>query len=102
MTLTPLLDAGVTVAGLDTPTACSLLTEGKEIEAPDPSRVVVFQTPCFIHADGVEQLALARNQRRRPLIQKSAHVCETVRQQGGFKRLVLSNTWMLGSLRHSR
>ena len=35
------------VAGLDTPTAGSLLTEGREIEAPDPSRVVVFQDPTL-------------------------------------------------------
>jgi NitT/TauT family transport system ATP-binding protein len=35
------------VAGLDSPTAGSLLTEGKEIEAPDPSRVVVFQDPTL-------------------------------------------------------
>jgi NitT/TauT family transport system ATP-binding protein len=34
-------------AGLDTPTAGSLLTEGKEIQAPDPSRVVVFQDPTL-------------------------------------------------------
>src|SRR2546423_6011517 len=35
------------VAGLDTPTGGSLLTEGREIEAPDPSRVVVFQDPTL-------------------------------------------------------
>jgi NitT/TauT family transport system ATP-binding protein len=35
------------VAGLDTPTAGSLLTEGIEIEAPDPTRVVVFQDPTL-------------------------------------------------------
>jgi NitT/TauT family transport system ATP-binding protein len=35
------------VAGLDTPTAGSLLTEGRKIEAPDPSRVVVFQDPTL-------------------------------------------------------
>jgi len=35
------------VAGLDTPTTGSLLTEGREIEAPDPSRVVVFQDPTL-------------------------------------------------------
>ena len=35
------------VAGLDTPTAGSLLTEGREIQAPDPSRVVVFQDPTL-------------------------------------------------------
>jgi NitT/TauT family transport system ATP-binding protein len=35
------------VAGLDTPTTGSLQTEGKEIEAPDPSRVVVFQDPTL-------------------------------------------------------
>ncbi len=35
------------VAGLDTPTAGSLLTEGREIDAPDPSRVVVFQDPTL-------------------------------------------------------
>jgi ABC-type nitrate/sulfonate/bicarbonate transport system, ATPase component len=35
------------VAGLDTPTAGSLLTEGREIESPDPSRVVVFQDPTL-------------------------------------------------------
>ena len=35
------------VAGLETPTAGSPLTEGREIEAPDPSRVVVFQDPTL-------------------------------------------------------
>jgi len=35
------------VAGLETPTTGSLLTEGREIEAPDPSRVVVFQDPTL-------------------------------------------------------
>jgi NitT/TauT family transport system ATP-binding protein len=35
------------VAGLDTPTAGSLLAEGTEIEAPDPTRVVVFQDPTL-------------------------------------------------------
>jgi NitT/TauT family transport system ATP-binding protein len=35
------------VAGLETPTAGSLLTDGREIEAPDPSRVVVFQDPTL-------------------------------------------------------
>jgi NitT/TauT family transport system ATP-binding protein len=35
------------VAGLDTPTAGFLLAEGREIEAPDPSRVVVFQDPTL-------------------------------------------------------
>jgi NitT/TauT family transport system ATP-binding protein len=35
------------VAGLDTPTTGSLQTEGKEIEAPHPSRVVVFQDPTL-------------------------------------------------------
>ncbi len=35
------------VAGLDTPTDGSLLTEGREIKSPDPSRVVVFQDPTL-------------------------------------------------------
>jgi NitT/TauT family transport system ATP-binding protein len=35
------------VAGLDAPSAGSLLTEGKAIEGPDPSRVVVFQDPTL-------------------------------------------------------
>jgi len=39
------IDLAAAVAGLDTPTAGSLLTEGREIQAPDPSRVVVFQDP---------------------------------------------------------
>jgi NitT/TauT family transport system ATP-binding protein len=35
------------VAGLDTPSAGSLLVEGEEIEGPDPSRIVVFQDPTL-------------------------------------------------------
>ena len=35
------------VAGLDIPSAGSLLVEGKAIEGPDPSRVVVFQDPTL-------------------------------------------------------
>jgi NitT/TauT family transport system ATP-binding protein len=35
------------VAGLDSPSAGSLLAEGQEIEGPDPSRVVVFQDPTL-------------------------------------------------------
>src|SRR3984893_7354031 len=35
------------VAGLDFPSAGTLLTEGKAIEGPDPSRVVVFQDPTL-------------------------------------------------------
>jgi NitT/TauT family transport system ATP-binding protein len=35
------------VAGLDSPSAGSLLVEGKAIEGPDPSRVVVFQDPTL-------------------------------------------------------
>jgi NitT/TauT family transport system ATP-binding protein len=35
------------VAGLDSPTAGSLLVDGQAIEGPDPSRVVVFQDPTL-------------------------------------------------------
>ena len=35
------------VAGLDPPTAGSLLVDGEAIEGPDPSRVVVFQDPTL-------------------------------------------------------
>jgi NitT/TauT family transport system ATP-binding protein len=35
------------VAGLDAPSAGSLLAEGEAIEGPDPSRVVVFQDPTL-------------------------------------------------------
>jgi sulfonate transport system ATP-binding protein len=35
------------VAGLDFPSAGSMLTEGEAIEGPDPSRVVVFQDPTL-------------------------------------------------------
>jgi NitT/TauT family transport system ATP-binding protein len=35
------------VAGLDFPSAGSLLTDGKPIEGPNPSRVVVFQDPTL-------------------------------------------------------
>jgi NitT/TauT family transport system ATP-binding protein len=35
------------VAGLDSPTAGSLLVDGQAIEGPDPSRIVVFQDPTL-------------------------------------------------------
>ncbi len=61
------------VAGLDTPTTGSLLTEGRKIEAPDPSRVVVFQDPTLYPwrtvwnnvALGLEARGLLRTHRER-------------------------------------
>ena len=61
------------VAGLDTPSAGSLLVEGKAIEGPDPSRVVVFQDPTLYPwrtvwsnvALGLEARGLLRTHRER-------------------------------------
>jgi len=61
------------VAGLDTPIAGSLLTDGREIEGPDPSRVVVFQDPTLYPwrtvwrnvALGLEARGLLRTHRAR-------------------------------------
>ena len=61
------------VAGLDFPSAGSLLTEGKAIEGPDPSRVVVFQDPTLYPwrtvwsnvALGLEERGLMRTHRGR-------------------------------------
>src|SRR5207237_3608846 len=61
------------VAGLDFPSAGSLLTEGKAIEGPDPSRVVVFQDPTLYPwrtvwsnvALGLEARGLLRTHRAR-------------------------------------
>jgi NitT/TauT family transport system ATP-binding protein len=61
------------VAGLDFPSAGSLLTEGKAIDGPDPSRVVVFQDPTLYPwrtvwnnvALGLEARGLLRSHRER-------------------------------------
>jgi NitT/TauT family transport system ATP-binding protein len=61
------------VAGLDFPSAGTLLTEGKAIEGPDPSRVVVFQDPTLYPwrtvwsnvALGLEARGLLRTHRER-------------------------------------
>src|SRR5207302_10509131 len=61
------------VAGLDFPSTGSLLTEGKAIEGPDPSRVVVFQDPTLYPwrtvwsnvALGLEARGLLRTHRER-------------------------------------
>lgn len=61
------------VAGLDFPSAGSLLTEGEPIEGPDPSRVVVFQDPTLYPwrtvwrnvALGLEAQGLLRTHRQR-------------------------------------
>jgi NitT/TauT family transport system ATP-binding protein len=61
------------VAGLDAPSAGSLLVEGKAIEGPDPSRVVVFQDPTLYPwrtvwsnvALGLEARGLLRSHRER-------------------------------------
>jgi len=61
------------VAGLDSPSAGSLLTEGAVIEGPDPSRVVVFQDPTLYPwrtvwgnvALGLEARGLLGNNRQR-------------------------------------
>ena len=61
------------VAGLDAPSAGSLLTEGEAIEGPDPSRVVVFQDPTLYPwrtvwsnvALGLEARGLLRSHRER-------------------------------------
>jgi NitT/TauT family transport system ATP-binding protein len=61
------------VAGLDFPSAGSLLTESKAIAGPDPSRVVVFQDPTLYPwrtvwsnvALGLEAQGLLRTRRER-------------------------------------
>jgi NitT/TauT family transport system ATP-binding protein len=61
------------VAGLDFPSAGSLLVEGRAIEGPDPSRVVVFQDPTLYPwrtvwnnvALGLEAQGLLRTHRER-------------------------------------
>ena len=61
------------VAGLDAPSAGSLLVEGEAIEGPDPSRVVVFQDPTLYPwrtvwsnvALGLEARGLLRTHRER-------------------------------------
>jgi len=61
------------VAGLDSPSAGCLLTEGTAIEGPDPSRVVVFQDPTLYPwrtvwsnvALGLEARGLLRTHRHR-------------------------------------
>jgi NitT/TauT family transport system ATP-binding protein len=61
------------VAGLDAPSAGGLLVEGKAIEGPDPSRVVVFQDPTLYPwrtvwsnvALGLEARGLLRSHRER-------------------------------------
>jgi NitT/TauT family transport system ATP-binding protein len=61
------------VAGLDAPSAGSLLVEGQAIEGPDPSRVVVFQDPTLYPwrtvwrnvALGLEARGLVRTHRER-------------------------------------
>jgi NitT/TauT family transport system ATP-binding protein len=61
------------IAGLDFPSAGSMLTEGKAIEGPDPSRVVVFQDPTLYPwrtvwgnvALGLEARGLLRSHRER-------------------------------------
>jgi NitT/TauT family transport system ATP-binding protein len=61
------------VAGLDRPTVGSLFTDGKPIEGPDPSRVVVFQDPTLYPwrtvwgnvALGLEAQGLLRTHRER-------------------------------------
>ena len=61
------------VAGLDFPSAGYLLTEGKAIEGPNPSRVVVFQDPTLYPwrtvwgnvALGLEAQGLLRTHRER-------------------------------------
>ncbi len=61
------------VAGLDPPSAGSLLAEGKAIDGPDPSRVVVFQDPTLYPwrtvwsnvALGLEARGLLHTQRER-------------------------------------
>jgi NitT/TauT family transport system ATP-binding protein len=61
------------VAGLDFPTGGSLFTDGKPIEGPDPSRVVVFQDPTLYPwrtvwsnvALGLEAQGLLRTHRER-------------------------------------
>jgi NitT/TauT family transport system ATP-binding protein len=61
------------VAGLDFPSAGSLITEDKAIEGPDPSRVVVFQDPTLYPwrtvwgnvALGLEARGLLRTHRER-------------------------------------
>ena len=61
------------VAGLDAPSAGGLLVEGKAIEGPDPSRVVVFQDPTLYPwrtvwsnvALGLEARGLLRSHRKR-------------------------------------
>ncbi|HEX4616291.1 MAG TPA: ABC transporter ATP-binding protein [Stellaceae bacterium] len=61
------------VAGLDSPSAGSLLVEGEAIEGPDPSRVVVFQDPTLYPwrtvwnnvALGLEARGLLRTHRER-------------------------------------
>jgi NitT/TauT family transport system ATP-binding protein len=60
-------------AGLDSPSAGSLLVEGEAIEGPDPSRVVVFQDPTLYPwrtvwnnvALGLEARGLLRTHRER-------------------------------------
>jgi NitT/TauT family transport system ATP-binding protein len=61
------------VAGLDSPTAGSLLVDGQAIEGPDPSRIVVFQDPTLYPwrtvwdnvALGLEARGLLRTHRER-------------------------------------
>jgi len=61
------------VAGLEPPTAGQLLADGRSIDRPDPSRVVVFQDPTLFPwrtvwdnaALGPEARGLLRGQRRR-------------------------------------
>jgi NitT/TauT family transport system ATP-binding protein len=61
------------VAGLDIPRTGSLLVEGKAIEGPDPSRIVVFQDPTLYPwrtvwsnvALGLEARGLLRTHRER-------------------------------------
>jgi len=61
------------VAGLDSPSAGGLFVEGKAIEGPDPSRIVVFQDPTLYPwrtvwgnvALGLEARGLLRTHRER-------------------------------------
>ena len=61
------------VAGLDAPSAGSLLVDGKAIDGPDPSRIVVFQDPTLYPwrtvrsnvALGLEARGLLRTHRER-------------------------------------
>jgi NitT/TauT family transport system ATP-binding protein len=61
------------VAGLDRPSAGQLLADGRTIDRPDPSRVVVFQDPTLYPwrtvwgnaALGIEARGLLRSQRQR-------------------------------------